>query len=54
MTYIVKVTLQDDTIKTFHYESTDSIDAITKFESDMSEDAVYAREHSKKIEVDKA
>ena len=54
MTYIVKVTLQDDTIKIFQYEADDTISAIIAFQNDTSPDAIYAREHSKNIEVDKA
>jgi len=54
MTYIVKVTLQDDTIKTFNYEADDTITAIIAFQNDMSAEAIYAREHMKSMEVDKA
>ena len=54
MTYIVKITLQDDTISTFEYEAEDITSAIIAFQDDMSAGAVYAREHMKLMEVDQA
>lgn len=53
MTYIVKITLTDDTITTFEYPAEDTITAIIAFEDDMSEGAIYARNHLKLMEVDK-
>jgi hypothetical protein len=53
MTYIVKITLTDDTIVTFEYPAEDTIAAIIAFQDDMSEGAVYARNHLKLMEVDK-
>lgn len=53
MIYIIKITLTDDTIVTFEYPADDTISAIILFENDMSEAAVYARNHLKLMEVDK-
>lgn len=53
MQYIVKITLTDNSIKTFEYSADDTISAVILFQNDMSADAVYARNNLKLMEVDK-
>jgi len=51
MTYIVKVTLQNDSVQTFEYDATDAYSAIFQFQEDTRPEVVTARENAKEIDA---